>query len=738
MYISKLSLVNYRNFSNSKLVFSKGVNTIIGENASGKSNVFRAIRLLLDSSMSRSANRLSEGDICRDLPNWRGHWVIISITFDDISDDEVSQSLFVHGVGKNGEGPVTQATANLIFRPKPHIRQELAKIAIFSSETLDAFLDTVTIDDYETVLTGKSNADFNSEKVYKQIVGDFENVIFPDQVSQELIGVPLSRFLNIPNEVSFTFVKALRDVVSDFRNNGTNPLLKLLKKRSGEINQAEFAPVATAVKALNNQIEGLGDVKTVRHDIIKTIDASVGDNYSPHSLSIKSALSGEADELFQSLKLFIDESNNGYEGSIHEMSLGGANLIYLTLKLLEFTYQQEHESIGDFLLIEEPEAHIHTHIQKTLFDKINYSDTQIIYSTHSSHISEVCKIRSVNVIGKVGGKCEVFQPSVGLTNPQIAYVERYLDAIRSNLLFAKSVILVEGDAEEILIPMIIKKAFGLSLDELGISLVNIRSTGFENIALLFHDERIRKKCSIITDSDSRFYNTDPVEGDSEATRKRKVKAIGSESSGVLRKSALNTLCHNNQWLQPYYADHTFEVDFIKAGNQPALLSIVGEVYRDETTRAKSVEELKSRDIAVSGLRALAMAEYKKKGWFALTLAEKIEIDVFVPQYIMNAILFAHGAVQRTTLEKIIEYRFKAIKKYVSHHRDRLANLDPFSAQDENTQQWIDHLDSLDHGVDRFGPKWVQYRQSNEPDITIMKQAFIEDIPLYSSHILHSL
>lgn len=36
MHISKLSLVNYRNFPNTKLLFQKGINTVIGENGSGK------------------------------------------------------------------------------------------------------------------------------------------------------------------------------------------------------------------------------------------------------------------------------------------------------------------------------------------------------------------------------------------------------------------------------------------------------------------------------------------------------------------------------------------------------------------------------------------------------------------------------------------------------------------------------------------------------------------------------
>lgn len=48
MHISKVSLVNYRNFKNSSFLFKEGVNTVIGENGSGKTNLFNAIRLLLE------------------------------------------------------------------------------------------------------------------------------------------------------------------------------------------------------------------------------------------------------------------------------------------------------------------------------------------------------------------------------------------------------------------------------------------------------------------------------------------------------------------------------------------------------------------------------------------------------------------------------------------------------------------------------------------------------------------
>lgn len=99
MHISKLSLVNYRNFANTRLLFKKGINTIIGENGSGKTNLFRAIRLLLDDNMIRSAYRLDSTDFHRGLGRWQGHWIIISLEFEDISADEAVQALFRHGTG---------------------------------------------------------------------------------------------------------------------------------------------------------------------------------------------------------------------------------------------------------------------------------------------------------------------------------------------------------------------------------------------------------------------------------------------------------------------------------------------------------------------------------------------------------------------------------------------------------------------------------------------------------------
>ncbi len=661
MHISKLSLVNYRNFANAKLLFQKGINTIIGENGSGKTNAFRAIRLLLDDNMIRSAYRLDTNDFHRGLAKWQGHWIIISLEFEEISADEVVQALFRHGTGIVDDDTVGKATYNLIFRPKKDIRLRLSKLDDGDHAGLAAIQNDISIEDYETIFTGRSEADFNNENFYKEVVGDFDSVRFSEEIEFPIIGSKIPSVLSVSKEISFTFVQALRDVVSEFRNNRTNPLFSLLKGKSGDIDPVAFQAITDGVKALNDSIEALQDVQVVRSDIRDTIKDAAGEAYSPTSLSIKSDLPDEAEKLFQSLKLFVGESGEGYEGPVHELSLGGANLIFLTLKLLEFKYQKAKQSIANFLLIEEPEAHIHTHIQKTLFDKLQYDETQIIYSTHSTHISEVSNVQNVNILGREFDRCEAYQPSVGLSEEEIGNVQRYLDAVRSNLLFAKSVMLVEGDAEEILIPILVKKVLGVSLDELGISLINIRSTGFKNVAVLFHDDRIRKRCSIVTDLDMSIIDTAIVAGDIEDVQNRKKKYLGSQEKGIARKASLETAFNGNQWISSFFAPHTFEVDFVSAGNARNMVGILPDVYKDKATIATAKAELESADVALYGQRALTIANNYGKGWLAILLGKKIDPDIVIPEYILRAIAFAHPTVKKEVWLNVLDYRLKRLE-----------------------------------------------------------------------------
>lgn len=114
---------------------------------------------------------------------------------------------------------------------------------------LAEILDGITIDNYEVVFTGKSTADFNDATTYKNIVGDFEAVKFSKETEFPELGIRVPAVLSVAREVSFTFVQALRDVVAEFHSNRANPLLTLLKAKSGSIEAEAFAPITEQVKA---------------------------------------------------------------------------------------------------------------------------------------------------------------------------------------------------------------------------------------------------------------------------------------------------------------------------------------------------------------------------------------------------------------------------------------------------------------------------------------------------------
>ena len=322
---------------------------------------------------------------------------------------------------------------------------------------------------------------------------------------------------------------------------------------------------------------------------------------------------------------------------------------------------EESPSPLNLLFIEEPEAHIHTHIQRTLFDKLKVTKdyTQIITTTHSTHLAEVSEIRNVNILKSIGSKSISMQPSQGLdefgkNNLQLKNltlsdcVERYLDSKRSVLLFSKGVVLVEGDGEEILIPNIIKTALGVSLDELGIGLVNVGSVSFEYIASLFSEERIQRSCAIVTDEDVQI-----VERDS------KFYKAEAEKRGKSRKEKLETLYDGNPWVESFYAPHTLEVDFAltdERANSDYISEIIDLNYVDSATIKKHNDNLKKGTDAACAKTVLTLARDMGKGWYATTLSNYIDIGVSVPQYILEAIAFASREVISIDIVfKMIEY-----------------------------------------------------------------------------------
>ena len=113
---------------------------------------------------------------------------------------------------------------------------------------------------------------------------------------------------------------------------------------------------------------------------------------------------------------------------------------------------------------------------------------------------------------------------------------------------------------------------------------------------------------------------------------------------------------DSDWIKTFYADYTFEVDFVRSGNNCEVIQLINQIYTDKTTQDISEEELKDIDVAIYGKRVLTMANNEGKGWFAIMLSQYITFKTMVPEYIIDAVIFAKEFYSNTIIADIVDYR----------------------------------------------------------------------------------
>lgn len=470
MYLSNLKLWNFRKFGsaalfdldkpNLNLDFKKGVNVLIGENDSGKSAIIDAIRLVLKTHASE--------------------WV--KVEYDDFH----------------------------------HSTQRLRIELVFSGlEVLEAknFIEWLSHVEEK-----------GSFMPFLRVILDVkrrDEMILPTEVRAGMEPDGHQLTAEAREYLKTTYLKPLRDAKNELVPRRNSRLSQILSGHQAFKGQAKSHRFVELVKDLNKHIEGYfrgedKDGKTLpeAEGQGKMLKASI-DRYLEmfSSRTSKFEMSGGTlKNILESLSLlFMEELNLG---------LGSHNLLFIASELLHL---QRSEWTGLKLgLVEEIEAHLHPQVQLQVIDTLQQeaADIQLILTTHSPNIGSKTKLENL-IICRNGNAFPMGSAYTKLSPTDYSFLERFLDVTKANLFFAKGVILVEGWAEELILPVLAEK-IGVNLTKRGVSVVNIASTAFLRYSKIF--ERVDGKnmdmqVAVITDVDVK-----PLEAG--ITRKTVVDGVG--------------------------------------------------------------------------------------------------------------------------------------------------------------------------------------------------------------------
>ena len=459
LHVAKVSIQNFRNFNNLVIDPFPPTAVIVGENNVGKTNLLYALRLILDPDLPDSARSLREEDIFDGSGGFAvGATVRIAIELADFADDSGACSA-LYDCYMSDNPP--RARLELIFEPRQPVPNENGE----SEDTQESPVIKLTAQDYDWRLEGGRLDD-------------------PRPVRTEP-----RRYIGL------RVLPALRDA-SDELTRRRSPLRELL----GRLTPGPEV-LTTAATDINKAMDNLLDDKSIG-DLQRAIRSQSSDMVGPAfpvtpTLGIAPTI---PDQLLRQIRLFTD---SGRRRGLNDTSIGTANVLYLAL-LMEAVRQKRNstENVATILGVEEPEAHLHVQVQRRIFGYLLRNEPALLLTSHSPHIAAVAPLQSIVLLRNTPAQGSVATTTMGagLTVQQRADLERYMDATRAELLFARCALLVEGDAERYLVPALAHAA-NFDLDEYGISLISVQGTDFFPFRNLLGFSGLQIPNIIVTDGD---------------------------------------------------------------------------------------------------------------------------------------------------------------------------------------------------------------------------------------------